>query len=61
MYTWTLQKWDVVELEREYEFWKRGKEIVTVVGIFPQWNTRFALMDNGMKFYILPPLSSNHN
>jgi hypothetical protein len=60
MYHWNLHKWDTVEIEREYEFGKRGIELAKVVGVFQQGKTRFALLDNGMKLYTLPPLSSDN-
>lgn len=60
MYHWNLQKWDTLEIEREYEFGKKGVELAKVVGVFQQETTRFALLDNGMKLYILPHLSSDN-
>ncbi|HMY80872.1 MAG TPA: hypothetical protein PLW93_02105 [Candidatus Absconditabacterales bacterium] len=61
MYTGTLKKGDKLTIEREYEFGKTGTEIVTVVGIFQEGKAWFALLDNGQKLYILPPLSSNQD
>lgn len=61
MYHWNLQKWDTLEIEREYEFGKKGVELAKVVGVSQQGTARFALLDNGMKLYILPPLSSDNN
>jgi hypothetical protein len=59
MYTGKLKKWDTLEIEKEYEFGKRGIEIAKVVWIFQQWSARYALLSNGMKLFVLPPLSSN--
>lgn len=57
MYTENLKKWDTVEIERNYEFDKKGIEIAKVVWVFQQGAARYALLDNGMKLFILPPVN----
>lgn len=59
MYTGKLQKGDTLEIERNYEFDKKGIEIIKVVWIFQQGKTRYALLDNGMKHFILPPMAKS--
>ncbi len=59
MYTGNLKKGDILEMQRNDPFGKEEFEVTKVVWIFQQWSARYALLNNGMKLFVLPPLSSS--
>lgn len=54
LHKWTIKKWETLKLEREYEFWKKGFELVKVVAVFQENGTWCALLTNWMKLYFIP-------
>ncbi|MEI6425881.1 MAG: hypothetical protein WCO66_00865 [Candidatus Absconditabacteria bacterium] len=50
----TIKKGETLKLEREYEFGKKGFELVKVVAVFQENGTWCALLTNGMKLYFIP-------
>lgn len=54
LHKWTIKKWETLKLEREYEFWKKGFELVKVVAIFQKNGIWYALLDNWIQIPFIP-------